>query len=100
MVFYFEMIFHSLTRTLSNLTQEESSMNNNVAILKSLSWRSIPSKIGNLGKAELPEDMTIEEAQSLLNTTLKLDGQDYQVGSIQSFKGAIQVTTFPANSNG
>jgi len=75
-------------------------MRNNGSIAKSLSWRSIPSKIGDLGKAELPPDMTIGEILELLNTSLKLDGKDYQIGSIQSYKGTIQVTAFPSNGNG
>ena len=74
-------------------------MNGNGSIVRSLSWHSISSKIGALGKAALPEDLTIGEAQSLLNTSIKLDGKEYNIGAIQSYKGTIQVTAFPANSN-
>ena len=68
--------------------------------LKSLSWQSISSKIGDLGKAVLPAQMTVGEVQSLLNTSIKLDGKDYRIGAVNTYRGNIQITAFPSNGNG
>jgi hypothetical protein len=51
--------------------------------VKTLSWRSMPSKIGDLGKAILPPDMTIAEVLTILNQQITLDGQPYRLGSPQ-----------------
>jgi hypothetical protein len=68
-------------------------------ILKSLAWRSIPSKIGDLGKATLSPTMTLGEALSLHNQPINLNGKPYIVGVPQAYRGSFQITAFPA-SNG
>ena len=70
-----------------------------VEIIRSLSWRPIPSKIGDLGTASLPLQMTLAEALSLTNQNITLDGKSYRIGTPQVYRGTFQITAFPANGN-
>lgn len=71
--------------------------------IKELEWYSITANTatGKVGKADLPDEMTVADALSLLDKIIKdSEGDEYRTGAISSYRGRLQLTAFPVKSSG